>query len=428
MSESQQPYSVFVVDDDENFLDQVAGTLLQKVDGRPCNFFSIKSDDRHKAVGADLVVAFARTNGRNSLDLFAELARRHPTRPIIIKNSPNGAYRAARALAARETAVFTPENGPDSPRADVAPADFPVGVSRPWRIVEADIRRVAALPSTVLVYGETGAGKELVSRCLHRLSPRSRGPLVAVSCLDLSHNLLDSELFGHERGAFTGAINRRQGLFERAHGGTLFLDEIAEAPLELQGKLLRVLEGSSFTRVGGSEPLRPDFRLIAASNRDLAAEVEKGRFRQDLYYRLAVFPIKLPPLRHRRDDILPLALHFVEKASARIGRPSLPISGPALAMLHDYDWPGNVRELENALERALIVAEGPEILPCDVRHEIPEQLGCSGGLSLEAVEAAAIRLALDRCGRNKSRTARMLGIARKTLADKMVRHGIDIHA
>ena len=235
------------------------------------------------------------------------------------------------------------------------------GTSAAIRNVLQEVERVAATDATVIVYGETGTGKELIARAIHRRSPRKAGPLVNINCAAIPSGLLESELFGHERGAFTGALSRRAGRFELAHGGTLFLDEIGEMALEMQPKLLRLLQEREFERVGGSKTLRSNARVVAATNRDLGGMVCERSFREDLYYRLNVFPIHLPPLRERREDIPLLANTFMRRVAARMGKPVERISRESLARLTAHDWPGNVRELQNVLERAVILAQGPEL-------------------------------------------------------------------
>ncbi len=235
------------------------------------------------------------------------------------------------------------------------------GTSSAIRNVLQEVERVAATDATVIVYGETGTGKELVARAIHRLSPRKAGPLVNINCAAIPSGLLESELFGHERGAFTGALNRRAGRFELAQDGTLFLDEIGEMALEMQPKLLRLLQEREFERVGGSKTLHSNARVVAATNRDLGSMVCERSFREDLYYRLNVFPIYLPPLRERREDIPLLADQFMRRVTARMAKTVACISRESLSRLMDHDWPGNVRELQNVIERAVILAQGPEL-------------------------------------------------------------------
>jgi len=236
-----------------------------------------------------------------------------------------------------------------------------VGSSAALRNVLDKIRVVSPTDTTVLIEGETGTGKELIARAVHMHSGRRLGPFVKVNCACIPAELLESELFGHERGAFTGAIAQRIGRFEAAHGGTLFLDEIGEIPLHLQSKLLRVLQEQEFERVGGSRTIRVDVRIVAATNRDLKAMVEENKFRADLYYRLAVFPVTLPPLRERREDISLLARYFVRKHAARMGRNIESIPAYALEALRNYGWPGNIRELQNVVERSVVLSIGPEL-------------------------------------------------------------------
>ncbi len=247
-----------------------------------------------------------------------------------------------------------------------------VGSSAPMQQLYALLAKVAAADCTVVLRGESGTGKELAARAIHRNSSRAARPFVAVSCAALAPSLIESELFGHEKGAFTGAHARKPGKLEGAEGGTLLLDEVGELPLPLQAKLLRVLQEREFERVGGTEPVQVDIRLIAATHRDLKSECEGGRFREDLFYRLNVVSITLPPLRERREDIPLLVRHFAAKYAAG-RRPGLEISPEAWAYLVNYDWPGNVRELENAIESAVVLGAGYQILPADLPEAVRER-------------------------------------------------------
>jgi two-component system, NtrC family, response regulator AtoC len=286
-----------------------------------------------------------------------------------------------------------------------------------------ELARVAAkTQSTILVQGESGTGKELLARAIHAESPRADGAFVAVSCAALAETLLESELFGHEKGAFTGAVGRRKGKFEAAHGGTLFLDEIGDVSLKLQLDLLRVLEERCFDRLGGNETVQVDVRIIAATNRDLKKAVEDGRFREDLYYRLNVIPITLPPLRERREDIPLLVEHFLERLAVEMNRHVDGVSADAMRVLMTHPWPGNVRELRNVLERAVVVASGPVLRPADLGLKAPEtsEPDDNGGLvSLEDVERHHIAEVLRRAGDNVTQAARILGIDRVTLYNKI---------
>ncbi len=285
--------------------------------------------------------------------------------------------------------------------------------------------RVAPQTTTVLLTGESGTGKEVLARFVHRASPRSEAPFVALNCAALSETLLESELFGHEKGAFTGATQTRQGRFELAHGGTLFLDEIAEMNLDLQAKLLRVLQEREFERVGGTRTITVDVRVIAATNRDLAGWLKEGHFREDLFYRLSVFPIHLPPLRERREDIVPLAEHFLSKLVKRMGTGSRTISSEARSILRHHDWPGNVRELQNAVERALIISQTEEITPDDFPVQIAGTLPQGDSLgTLAEIEKTAILKALEFNHGDRRRTAEQLDISRRTLQYRLKEYGL----
>ncbi|MBI4536741.1 MAG: sigma 54-interacting transcriptional regulator [candidate division NC10 bacterium] len=292
--------------------------------------------------------------------------------------------------------------------------------------------KVAPTETTVLLTGESGTGKELVARAIHHGSPRAEGPYVALNCAALSETLVESELFGHERGAFTGADRQKPGRFELAAGGTLFLDEVAELPPSVQAKLLRVLQEHEFQRVGGTATLRADVRLIAATNRDLPRAVSDGTFREDLFYRLNVFSVHLPPLRERGDDVLLLARHFVWEIGERLGKSESRLSPEAQDALLAYRWPGNTRELENAIERALILAEGGVLTPAYLGlGGVGEQRPSDGGSeskaepqSLAELERHAILAALDNTHGNKTRAAALLGITRTQLHTRLKRFGI----
>ena len=292
-----------------------------------------------------------------------------------------------------------------------------VGHSGPMCRLSDLIRRVAPTPSTVLILGESGVGKEVAARALHEVSPRAERSFVPLNCATVSAELMESELFGHVRGAFTGAREARRGLFHYANGGTLFLDEIGELPLPLQTKLLRALEERRIRPVGSEAEVPVDVRVIAATNRDLRAEVAAGRFRQDLFYRLEVVTLAIPPLRERREDIAELALHFNAQLSVRLGLPPLVFTPADLARLSAYAWPGNVRELRNLVERSLILGGLP------AAGEAPgfaEPLP----LSLAEVEKRHILAVLDQCGGNHARAAALLGVSRKTIDRKAAEWGL----
>ena len=291
-----------------------------------------------------------------------------------------------------------------------------VGESRRMREIHRLLRRAAASDSTVLLRGESGTGKEVAARTVHQESPRAGRPFVAINCATLSESLLESELFGHEKGAFTGAVARKTGKAEAADGGTLFLDEIGELPLPLQAKLLRFLQEREFERVGGTRPIRVDVRVVAATNRDLEKAIREGTFREDLFYRLSVIPLHLPPLRERREDIPLLASHFAALTSQRHGRPVAGFTPEARAYLQGYDWPGNVRELANAVERAIVMGEGDLVRPEDLPETVLEASGVPGsGLgryheTLHETKRRLIRTAVAEAGGNMTRAADLLGL------------------
>jgi DNA-binding NtrC family response regulator len=293
-------------------------------------------------------------------------------------------------------------------------------------------RTAARSSSTILILGESGAGKEVLARAIHAESPRAAGPFVEVSCAALTETLLESELFGHEKGSFTGATARRKGKFEAAHQGTLFLDEVGDIGPKLQLDLLRVLEERRFHRIGGNEPVEVDVRIVAATNKDLQKAVAAGSFREDLFYRLNVIPIRLPPLRERREDVPLLVEHFLERLSAELGRPVEGISAEAMNALAVHPWPGNVRELRNVLERGAVVARGPviELLDLGLDAAVPGDTAPRGeaptspDASLDEVERRHIAAVLSHTGFNVSQSARVLGVDRVTLYNKMRKYGL----
>jgi two-component system, NtrC family, response regulator AtoC len=305
------------------------------------------------------------------------------------------------------------------------------------------IRQAAPTQATVLIQGESGTGKELVAHALHRLSHRVQGPFVAVHCAALSDNLLESELFGHEKGAFTGAVARRKGRFEMADGGSLFLDEISEINAAVQVKLLRVLEERCFERVGGGESVEVDIRLLAATNRDLREWVSEGKFREDLFFRLDVVSINLPPLRDRLDDLPLLCAHFIRESAERNGKPVAGISPDAIELLAGYRWPGNVRELRNTMEKMVVLARNDRLGVRDIPVNIRQAVRDSGGLqipvrgilapvlvgeaapSLADAERSMILSAIDQQGGNRTKAAEVLGISRRTLHRKLRQYETD---
>jgi len=324
------------------------------------------------------------------------------------------------------------------PEVEDEPSEPVVGTNPALARAFQVVARVARTPATLLVTGESGTGKELVAMAVHRQSTRSQGPFVPVNCAAIPDTLLEAELFGYERGAFTGAVSRSDGRFGRADGGTLFLDEVGEMSISLQAKLLRVLESGEVERLGSGPPARTDVRVVAATNRDLAGDVESGSFRRDLYFRLAVVQVELPPLRERDEDILPLALHFVARFSEAYGRPVRQLSREAVRRLRAYPWPGNVRELRNVMDRAVLLARGGVIRQGDLmlgvdsprtsaREDGPEP-GYAPTQSLREVEGKHIRAVLEHTGGHLGDAAGILGIHRNTMTMKVREHGLDVEA
>jgi Nif-specific regulatory protein len=311
-----------------------------------------------------------------------------------------------------------------------------VGASPTMQDVYRLVERVLSTTATVLITGESGTGKELIARVIHYQGPRANGPMIAVNCAAIPETLLEAELFGYEKGAFTGAAQRKPGRFELAAGGTLLLDEIAEMSPTLQAKLLRVLQDKRFERVGGTETLQTDARIIASTNQDLERLIAEGKFRRDLYYRLNVYPIPLPPLREREADIMPLALHFLKKYSDELGKEVDGLSREAGRLLLRYSWPGNIRELENVIERAVILCQGktvtPEELPLALRGQPKSPVWNSEtfrlppeGISLWELEKELIRQALDQARHNKSQAAKLLGLSRTQLRTRLKHFGLE---
>jgi two-component system NtrC family response regulator len=309
-----------------------------------------------------------------------------------------------------------------------------LGSSAQMEAVKRLVAQVARTDTTVLITGETGTGKEVVARAIHRGSARAEQPFIAVHCAALSESLLESELFGHERGAFTGAISTKRGRFELAQGGTLFLDEVGEIPEHVQVKLLRAIESRRFERVGGEVSIETDARFVAATNRDLEGAIKNGRFREDLYYRLNVLRIAIPPLRERPEDVVRLAHHFLRRCAARMERPGVRLDEHAAELLSAYRWPGNVRELENVIERALVITSGdvigPDALPPELRaprEQAPSLASYSGKplqTALEDVERVLLLQALEDCGYVQARAAEKLGLSKSALHYKLTKFGI----
>jgi DNA-binding NtrC family response regulator len=453
-SERRDPPKVLIAEDDPDIRNILALFLGEKG-------FQVKvadAGDRALAMLAeepmDLILSDVRMPGMSGLELLREVKERDPEIQLVLMSAYSNVRDAVEAI--QLGAADYVEKPIDFRRLErvlhtvlekrdlrqrtrileqrlQGVVNFEGMVARGQHMLElfAFVERLARYPTTALVTGESGTGKELVARALHKLSPLADRPFIACNCTTLTPSLLESELFGYVRGAFTGADRDRKGLFEAAHGGTIFLDEIGELPLEVQVKLLRVLENREIKRVGAPEPTRVDIRVIAATNRDLADMVRRGTFRDDLYYRLNVGAIHLPPLRERADDIEPLVRHFVGHYNEKLGRTVVGVSPQVLAIFLRYPWPGNVREVANVIERAMVVAKGSVILPEHLPpHLFEHRAALAPGaepmpeLSLEAAEREQILRALQASGGKRIKAARLLGLSRRTLYRKLDRYGI----
>ncbi len=425
--------------------------------------------------GIGLVLLDVRLPGDDGLTLLAEITGR-PDSPFVVMMTAEGTMSTAVEAMKRGAADYvgkpfdlprveriindlaggpSADAGPDAEAAagvdarkfkEVALPDTLIGRSAAMVEVFKEIGRVSKTEMTVLLMGESGTGKELVARAIHSNSSRARGPFITVNVAAIPKDLIESELYGHEKGSFTGAVERRPGKFELASGGTLFLDEIGEMPIELQAKLLRVLQEREMDRVGGSRPLAVDVRIVAATNADLSRSVEEGRFRRDLYYRLAVVPIRLPPLREREGDVVLLARHYVAKYGAQLKGKTVTLAREAEPLLASHPWPGNVRELQNVLQRALLKLNGHRIAASDLSGLLPTVAAVERGLgavvesileaqepeqgryraAIEALEGPLLSAALARTNGNQLRAAELLGMNRNTLRERIRALGITV--
>ena len=445
------PSSILIVDNEKN-MRFVIGRALSSAghDVREAT----SGEDALKAFEEaipDLIILDQRMPGMGGLATLTEIKKDHPDLPVIMLTAHGNVESAVQAMKAGATEYLTKPFDVAELQLTVARAlkvgnlirevdylrgelerDYDtsgiVGESRLMKNVLETVSRVAASDANVMVYGESGTGKELIARALHEQSNRGRNPFIQLSCAALPETLLESELFGYEKGAFTGAADSKPGRFELADSGTLFMDEIGDISLTVQVKLLRVLEQMSFERLGGSKTLRVDIRLIGATNRDLSSMVKEGEFREDLFYRLNVIPITLPPLRERRGDIKLLAQHFLSRFST-----DKELSAESQKLLDDYHWPGNVRELRNTIERSTILSRGKIIGPDDLPEEIRQGVSLSSntirlpaeGVALEKVERELITQALERTVGNRTKAAELLGISRHTLLYRIEKYGLD---
>lgn len=445
--------TIFIVDDDEFMREGLVETL----EAHPYRLEAFDDPQRALEAVADappaLVITDMRMPGMSGIELLEKLHRMEPDLPVIMITAfatvetavdamKKGAldyimkpFQAAeieivveKALAHRR--VLIENQYLKSELAAGFSSEVFVGESSVMRAVFGEIAQIAPSPSTVLIRGESGTGKELVARSIHAQSERSQKPFIRVNCAALSAGLLESELFGHEKGAFTGADKQRIGRFELAEGGTILLDEISEMDLALQGKLLRVLQEREYERVGSSETIRADVRILATSNRDLEDSIAEGAFRQDLFYRLNVVPIHLPPLRQRKEDVAPLARHFIMKhTNAGTGRVR-EIAQDALDLLVRYDWPGNVRELENIIERAIVLNREDTIRPEHLAAGIGAVSGGATAITpgddfiirpLAEIEREYVGRVLRHCDGHRQNTANALGISERSLRDRIKR-------
>jgi DNA-binding NtrC family response regulator len=448
---------VLIVEDEAN-MRRVLSALLER-DG----FRTVEATDGGAALdvlareSVDAILTDLRMPRMNGLELLEAVRLAHPDVPVVMLTAHGTVGSAVEALKQGAFDYLTKPFDPDEIRqvmekavsarrlasheirlpGDEDPEPLLAGNSLALAEVKHVIERVAPTPATVLITGESGTGKEIVARSLHRASARKSGPFIKINCAAIPEGLIESELFGYEKGAFTGAVGRKPGRFELADGGTLFLDEIGEMPLAAQPKLLRAIQEGRFYRVGGTETMHVDVRLVAATNRDLREAVRTGRFREDLFYRLHVVPIHLPPLRERPEDIPILARLFLERFAAKLRRPVTSIDPMAMDMLRAHAWPGNIRELENAIERATLLCDGPILLardlPAEVQPPAPRSASATEPTPLreriraatQRIERDAILEALRMTEGNVTRAARKLGLSRRGLQLKMKELDID---
>jgi DNA-binding NtrC family response regulator len=443
--------------DDEPVIREVLSTLLGKAGYRTVEAATAAEGlEALSKEPVDLLLLDLMLPDRPGMEVLAETRSRHPDVPIVVVTAYSSVESAIAAMRegafhylpkpfrneevvhvvkqALEKRRLVAENRVLKERLDRSHGDMKelVGRSAPMEKIYETIRQAAAARSTVLVVGESGTGKELVAKALHRLSPRAAGPFVTVHSGALPPDLLESNLFGHVRGSFTGAVADKKGLFKAADGGTIFFDEIGTVPLETQAKLLRVLQEREFLPVGAVETIRSDVRVIAATNADLTRLVAEGRFREDLYYRLCVISIPLPPLRDRKEDIPLLVEALLARAATENGKPVPSLTPAAMKALLDHDWPGNVRELENVLERALVLGHGVidlDLLPDAVRRSVPRAAALpSDGLNFKdavaAYERSLLSAALQRAAGVQKRAAELLGLKPTTLNEMLKRHGM----
>jgi two-component system response regulator FlrC len=453
---SISPFQILLVEDDTDLREAISVTL--RLGGVEHQAFEC-AEDALPAIDPEaeqMLVTDFRLPGMNGLQLLAQARERHPQLPVVVMTAYADTQLAVQALkgGARDFLIkpFMPQQLLEV-IARHHPSPKPAKTGMEAEIIAADpailavqnrCERVAGTGATVLLTGESGVGKDVFAKQIHQLSDRRSKPYVAINCAAIPENLLESTLFGYEKGAFTGAAKAQPGKFEQANGGTLFLDEIGEMPLELQAKLLRVLQDQVVERLGSLRSIHCDVRIVAATNQDLQLRVKEGKFREDLYFRLAVFPIRIPPLRERKNDILPLAEHFLVRYGRTMGRQGLKLSPASQNDLTNYPWPGNVRELENAIQRALLLSDGEMIEPADIElhgTQMPappassalqtqldgtplayvsdQESTSSGAQDMDSIERDHILKVLKQVGGNRKEAVNVLGLSERALRYKL---------
>ena len=453
-AEENRLHSTILVVEDEEKLRRVIELQLKGA-GHNVELAGAAEEGLRLAGGADVILTDLRLPGMDGLELLASLRRQNSTTPVIVMTAFGSIETAVEAMKAGAVDFLPKPFSLDHLMTVVNKAlelrslrhenqklreelgqryqfDSIVGRSPAMREIFATIHRVAPTRATVLLAGESGVGKDLIARAIHHNSPRTDRPFVKINCTALPENLMESELFGYEKGAFTGANTSKPGKFEQADTGTVFLDEIGDVPPATQVKLLRILQDREFERLGSNKTRHIDVRVLAATNVDLRAALEQGRFREDLYYRLNVLPIDIPSLRERKEDIPFLVEHFIKKLAKDLGSPVQSISEGALQRLKEYHWPGNVRELENVIERSLVLSSNPVLQAEDIKLDLAPRSRSQNadnflpeGVSLEEHEQQLIREALKRANGNKSQAARLLGLTRNALRYRLSQMGLE---
>jgi two-component system, NtrC family, response regulator HydG len=446
--------NVLVVDDHKRARESMADVLRQAGHLVDCCSSGAEALTSIGGKTYDCIVTDLKMPGMSGVELILQLDKRRDPAQVVMVTAHASVSSAVQAMrhgafdyiekpfdvdqleglvgaAIRQSRLVNRQSGLSGEGQPFRPPTM-IGSSHPMQVLREKISQIAPTPETVLISGESGTGKELVAQAIHAQSDRGQNPVISLNCPVLSAQLMESELFGHERGAFTGADLARIGRFESANGGSILLDEVTEIDLNLQAKLLRVLQERSFERVGSSQTVNVDVRVLATTNRDLQAEVAAGRFRQDLYFRLAVVPLTVPPLRDRREDVPELADHFLAACAARLGRDPTRIEPAAIDLLVNYDWPGNVRELENIVTRASILGESKLVTADDLSRWLIDPPGCGEddemdgvpvGLSLEEMERKMIEATLEHFSGHREKTAKALGIGVRTLSGKLRNYG-----